>query len=229
MVARRCPCPVHSGQPSQRQNKGPKRPGVGPIPAALTRPIPNPLDTRHRRRSWRDTPWIRPNVRVRSRRLFGAELVDDMSKVVTRARAKLPPRALVDVNAIDAGEHRPPAFRVHLFVLGYVAVCSTTSTPRTHLRTTSRSVIDPTVWVNADVLMSSPIASSPSSGKVRIRASPRWPALPVTSTFVRVLPCTASGPLVTSRVSPRSRGPTRRDRISGPKRPGTRPNSNDVG
>ena len=44
-----------------------------------------------------------------------------------------------------------------------VAVYRTTSTPRMHLRTTSRSVIDPTVWVNADVLMSSPIASSPSS------------------------------------------------------------------
>jgi NAD(P)-dependent dehydrogenase (short-subunit alcohol dehydrogenase family) len=28
-----------------------------------------------------------------------------------------------------------------------VAVCRTTSTPRRHLRTTSRSVIDPTVWV----------------------------------------------------------------------------------
>src|SRR5216684_2459190 len=61
-----------------------------------------------------------------------------------------------------------------------VAVCRTTSTPCMHCLTILRSVIDPTRRVNGELLMSRPIASWSDRSRVRISASPKWPALPVT-------------------------------------------------
>src|SRR5262245_57539106 len=49
-----------------------------------------------------------------------------------------------------------------------------------HLFTKSRSIIDPTWWVKGDVLTSMPMAGRPASTSVRMSASPRCPALPVT-------------------------------------------------
>src|SRR5262245_30839559 len=56
-----------------------------------------------------------------------------------------------------------------------------------------RSATDPMTYVNGEGLMSSPSTSSAESASVRISASPRWPALPVTRTLM--LP---SGPIARS-------------------------------
>src|SRR5688572_30658140 len=51
--------------------------------------------------------------------------------------------------------------------------------------TTPRSAIDPRMWVNGESRTSTPTASTCLARSVRISASPRWPALPVTSIFMR--------------------------------------------
>src|SRR5260221_1368936 len=49
-----------------------------------------------------------------------------------------------------------------------------------HSRMKVRSQMDPRRSVNGDSLMSIPRALLPAVRRVRIKASPRWPALPVT-------------------------------------------------
>jgi hypothetical protein len=41
---------------------------------------------------------------------------DDMSKVVRRSPVEVPPRSVIDVDSIDAGEHGPSATGVYLLV-----------------------------------------------------------------------------------------------------------------
>src|SRR5215468_3949285 len=61
-----------------------------------------------------------------------------------------------------------------------VAAWSTARTPRMPCLTSSRSQMEPTQSVKGDGLRSRPRASRCSARKVRMSASPRWPALPVT-------------------------------------------------
>src|SRR4051795_4471711 len=63
-----------------------------------------------------------------------------------------------------------------------VAAWSTASTPSMQRRTQPRSATEPTTVVYGDARTSSPMACTPSSPRLRIRASPRWPELPVTRT-----------------------------------------------
>src|SRR5438105_1597294 len=60
----------------------------------------------------------------------------------------------------------------------------TARTPAMLRPTKARSAIEPTRSVNGDGLRSSPRAGFCSVRNVRISASPRWPALPVTSTVI---------------------------------------------
>jgi hypothetical protein len=73
------------------------------------------------------------------------------------------------------GSHSPQAF---------VDVCRIAWTPATPASTTSGSRIEPMMSVVGDSRRSSPIGSNPGrSRSTRISASPRCPALPVTSIF----------------------------------------------
>src|SRR6185312_3667024 len=65
-----------------------------------------------------------------------------------------------------------------------VAACSTASTPRIAPRTTSRSAIEPLRSVYGEASTSMPTGSCADSRSVRISASPRWPALPVTRILI---------------------------------------------
>src|SRR3982750_1292794 len=67
-----------------------------------------------------------------------------------------------------------------------VAACSTASTPRIARRTKSASTIEPWRSVNGESSTSVPRGSCFDSRSVRISASPRWPALPVTRIFMTV-------------------------------------------
>src|SRR5215475_8570805 len=53
-----------------------------------------------------------------------------------------------------------------------------------HRAMRSRSQMEPTLLVKGEGLMSTPRASRPSACRVRMSASPRWPALPVTRIIV---------------------------------------------
>src|SRR5499433_507508 len=65
-----------------------------------------------------------------------------------------------------------------------VAACRAPRTPRMHRATRSRSQMEPTQSVKGEGLRSTPRASRPSACRVRMSASPRWPALPVTRIIV---------------------------------------------
>src|SRR5205085_1343837 len=68
--------------------------------------------------------------------------------------------------------------------------CSTALTPRMLAATVGRSTIEPTTSVNGEASTSSPTAAIFLARSVRISASPRWPALPVTSIFMAGSKCT---------------------------------------
>src|SRR6266540_638799 len=65
-----------------------------------------------------------------------------------------------------------------------VAVYRTACTSTRHRLTKSRSLMDPTLFVKSDDLMSRPMASCFVFLKVRTSASPKCPLLPVTKTFI---------------------------------------------
>src|SRR3954468_15899652 len=66
-----------------------------------------------------------------------------------------------------------------------VAVWITAVTPSIWCRTKSGSTIEPTASVKGDAFRSMPRAGEPRPRSVRRRASPRWPALPVTRIVIR--------------------------------------------
>src|SRR5262249_26126644 len=67
-----------------------------------------------------------------------------------------------------------------------VAACSTCVTPNMHSETTPRSTIEPTTSVNGERWISTLTTGVFCARSVRTKASPRWPALPVTRILVTV-------------------------------------------
>jgi hypothetical protein len=99
-----------------------------------------------------------------------------------------------------------------------VAVCRTASTPAMHCLTTSRSLIEPSLLVKSDGLMSRPMTSWCVCLNVRTNASPKCPLLPVTKTFMPAVSslwsirrscqrCTHYSYCNISRTAPRTSGP----------------------
>src|SRR3954449_6290449 len=86
-------------------------------------------------------------------------------------------RVSVPVMFVSTNAPRP---RVPTCGLCSVAACRTASAPRTHARTHSPSVTDPTTSVNGDASRPRPTISCPSAPRTPASASPRCPALPVT-------------------------------------------------
>jgi len=66
-----------------------------------------------------------------------------------------------------------------------VAACATAPAPRRHSRTNGRSTIDPTASVRREARRSIPRTSRPAFRSISTSASPRWPALPVTTILMR--------------------------------------------
>lgn len=69
-----------------------------------------------------------------------------------------------------------------------VAGRKTSCTPRMQRRINALSAIEPVWVVNGDSRMSRPTTSRSSLRNIRTSASPRWPALPVTKTRIRIYP-----------------------------------------
>src|SRR5690349_19251883 len=68
-------------------------------------------------------------------------------------------------------------------------------------RTKARSLIEPTISVKAEGLISMPRTQRLSALRVRISASPRWPALPVTSIVITSSPNRSAADAIKTKVS----------------------------
>ena len=143
-----------------------------------------------------------------------AKTLDHTAEVVSRLPVQLNSRLLVVIHAIECRRHRPAAplilrFRarhmpphhsgriatqlVHVLgVKGVVAlmmyrpkrIAVARSIARMQFLTKGRSMSDPTRCVNGELSRSRPNASCSEHCTVRINASPRCPALPVTRIFI---------------------------------------------